>query len=239
MVLEATGGLARAVTSARAAAGLPVGVVHPRQVRDGARAPGQLATTEAWEARARAHCADVIRPPPRPRPDAQTQALRALLGRRQPLISLRTAEQHRRVGTSARLTQAMAAPIPWRNVGIATLDDALETRLRASPLWREHDDLWPRAKGMGPVWARTLWLALPALGDAHTAAERGLGRRGAPPWRPGDPPRSAHALGRARACAHRVIHGHAGGHPLQPAEQSFFRAAPHRGESQKSRPDRV
>ena len=55
MVLEATGGLERAVTSALATAGLPVVVVHPRQVRDCARATGQLATTEALEARALAH----------------------------------------------------------------------------------------------------------------------------------------------------------------------------------------
>ena len=37
IVLEATGGLERAVTSALATAGLPVVVVHPRQVRDVAR----------------------------------------------------------------------------------------------------------------------------------------------------------------------------------------------------------
>ena len=164
MVLEATGGLERAVTSALATVGLPVVVVHPRQVRDCARATGQLATTEALDARALAHCADVIRPTPRPWPDAQTQELRALLGRRQPLVGMRTAEHHRLAGTSARLTKDIEAPMTWLNTGIATLDDDLETRLRASPRWRENDDLWQRAKGMGPVCARTLLLALPALG---------------------------------------------------------------------------
>ena len=78
MGLEATGGLERAATAALATAGLPVVVVHPRQARDCARATGPLATTEALEARALAPCADVIRPTPRPRPDAQTQELRAL-----------------------------------------------------------------------------------------------------------------------------------------------------------------
>src|SRR5438093_3328594 len=164
IVLEATGGLERVATAALATAGLPVVVVHPRQARDFARATGQLAKTEALDARALAHCADVIRPTPRPLPDAQTQELRALLGRRQPLMVLRTAEQHRLAGTSARLTQAMAAHRTWRNAGITTLDDDLETRLRASPRWREHDELLPRAKGMGPVWARTVLLELPALG---------------------------------------------------------------------------
>ena len=164
IVREATGGLERAATSALAAAGLPVVVVHPRQARDCARATGQLAKTDALDARALAHFADVIRPLPRPLPDAQTQELRALLGRRQQLLGMRTAEQNRLAGTSARLTQAMAAHMTWLNADIATLDDDLETLLRASPLWRENDDLLQRAKGIGPVCAHTLLLELPELG---------------------------------------------------------------------------
>ena len=164
IVLEATGGLARAVTSALATAGLPVVVVHPRQVRDVARATGQRAKTEALDARALAHCADVIRPTPRPLPDAQTQELRALLGRRQPLIVMRTAAQHRLAGTNACLTKNMTAPMTWLNADIATLDDELEALLRASPLWREHDERLQSAKGMGPVRAQTLLLERPELG---------------------------------------------------------------------------
>ena len=163
IVLEATGGLERMVTSALATAGLPVVVVNPRQVRDVARATGQLATTDALDARALAHFADVIRPTPRPLPDAQTHELRALLGRRQHLITMRTAEQHRLAGTSERLQTDIAAHITWLNAGIATLDDDIETMLRASPLWRENDDLLQRAPGIGPVCARTLVLELPEL----------------------------------------------------------------------------
>ena len=116
-------------------------MVHPRQVRDGARAAGQLATTEALEARALAPCADVMRPTPRPLPDAQTQARRARLGRRHQLIGMRTADQNRLAGTSGRLQTDMEAHIPWRNVRLALLANALATLRRASPLWRQHDDL--------------------------------------------------------------------------------------------------
>src|SRR6266852_8454444 len=183
IVLEATGGLERAVTSALATAGLPVVVVNPRQVRDVARATGQLAKTEALDARALAHCADVIRPTPRPLPDAQTHELRALLGRRQPLIVRRSAEHNRLAGTSARLTQDSAAPMTWLTAGSATLDDQSATMLRASPLWREHDDLWQSAPGLGPGCARTGVRELPELGTlTRAAADRGLGRRGAAPW---------------------------------------------------------
>jgi len=163
-VLEATGGLERAATAALAAAGLPVVVVNPRHARDFARATGPLAKTEALEARALAHGADVIRPTPRPLPDAQTQEVRALLGRRQPLIVMRTAEQNRLAGTSGRLQTDIAAHITWLNARLATLDDDLETTLRASPLWRENDDLLQSAPGIGPVCARTLLLELPELG---------------------------------------------------------------------------
>src|SRR5262247_2930183 len=164
IVLEATGGLERVATSALATAGLPVVVVNPRQARDFARATGQLAKTDALDARALAHFADVIRPTPRPLPDAQTQELRALLGRRQQLIVMRTAEQNRLAGASERLTQDITAHITWLNAAIATLDNDLETLLRASPLWRENDDLLQSAKGIGPVSAHTLLLELPELG---------------------------------------------------------------------------
>jgi transposase len=167
IVLEATGGLERVATAALATAGLPVVVVNPRQARDFARATGQLAKTDALDAHALAHFADVIRPTPRPLPDAQTQELRALLGRRQQLIGMRTAEQNRLAGTSGRLIQDIEAHIAWLNTRIATLDDDLETMLRASPLWRENDDLLQSVPGIGPVCARTLLLELPELGTLN------------------------------------------------------------------------
>jgi transposase len=95
IVLEATGGFQRAVVAALATAGLPVVVANPRQTRDFAKATGQLAKTDALDARALAHFADAIRPEPRPLPDAETDALRALLTRRRQLIAMRTAEQNR------------------------------------------------------------------------------------------------------------------------------------------------
>jgi hypothetical protein len=77
---------------------------------------------------------------------------------------MRTAAQHRLAGASERLTQAITAPIPWLHATIATLDDDLETMLRASPLWRANDALLQSAKGMGPVRAPTFLLELPEWG---------------------------------------------------------------------------
>ncbi len=70
MVLEATGGLEVPLAAALAVAGLAVAVVNPRQVRDFARAVGQLAKTDALDAQLLARFAEVVRPEPRPLPDA-------------------------------------------------------------------------------------------------------------------------------------------------------------------------
>ena len=92
IVLAATGGFQRAVVAALAAAGRPVVVVNPRQTRDVAKATGQLAKTEALDARALAHFAEAVRPTPRPLPSAQEADLRALFARRRQLVR----EAHRR-----------------------------------------------------------------------------------------------------------------------------------------------
>src|SRR5918992_2173253 len=164
IVLEATGGYQRAVVAALAAAGLPVAVVNPRQARDFSKATGQLAKTDALDARALAHFAEAVRPPPRPLPDAQADALAALLARRQQVVAMRTAEQNRLGSAPARLQADIQAHITWLNTRLAALDDDLNTTLRASPVWREREELLRSVPGIGPVCTRTLLLDLPELG---------------------------------------------------------------------------
>ena len=80
---------------------------------------------------------------------------------------MRTAEQNRLAGTSGRLQTDIEAPMAGLNERLATLDDDIETLLRASPLRRENDDLLQSAPGIGPVCARTLVLELPELGTLN------------------------------------------------------------------------
>ena len=62
IVLEATGGYELLCVAALAAASLPVVVVNPRQVRDFARATGQLAKTDRIDADILALFAERVRP---------------------------------------------------------------------------------------------------------------------------------------------------------------------------------
>ena len=72
IVLEATGGMEVRLGAALAAAGLPVAIVNPRQVRAFARAMGRLAKTDRLDAAVIAHFAEAVRPPVRPLPDEAT-----------------------------------------------------------------------------------------------------------------------------------------------------------------------
>jgi transposase len=164
VVLEATGGLERAATAALAAAGLPVAVVNPRQVRDFAKATGRLAKTDALDAAVLAHFGDAVQPPPRPMPDAQAQALAELITRRQQLVEMRTAEQNRLASLTGSRRTRVAAHLVWLRQELADLEAELDAAIQASPSWRVRDQLLQRVPGVGPVVARTLVADLPELG---------------------------------------------------------------------------
>lgn len=164
VVLEATGGLEVPLTGALAAAGLPVVVVNPRQVRDFAKATGKLAKTDALDASVLAQFAEVVRPALRPLPDAATQALSALLTRRRQLIEMLTAEKNRLGTAPPPVRKGIRAHITWLDRRLADLDEELAQVIRESPLWREKDDLLRSTPAVGPVLSRTLLAGLPELG---------------------------------------------------------------------------
>ena len=164
VVLEATGGLQAPLASALAIAGIPVAVVNPRQVRDFARATGQLAKTDAIDAQILARFAEAVRPAPRPLPDEATQEFSALLTRRRQLIEMLVAEQHRMRTAPYPIQQQIQAHLTWLKQQLAMLDEDLTHRIQATPLWREQEDLLRSVPGIGPVVSRTLLGELPELG---------------------------------------------------------------------------
>jgi transposase len=177
VALEATGGLERMVVAALALAELPVAVVNPRQVRNFAKATGRLAKTDAVDAAVLAHFAQALQPTPRPLPDAATQALGALVERRRQVVGMLTAEKNRLQQALPAVHDKVAAHIVWLEQALAEVDGELDQLLRASPLWRERDQLQRSVPGVGPAVSRTLLAHLPELGEGsvkHLAALVGL-----------------------------------------------------------------
>ena len=164
IVLEATGGFEAPLAAALAGAGQPVVVVNPRQVRDFAKATGQLAKTDALDAAVLAHFAQAIRPEVRPLPDADARALAALVDRRRQLIEMRTAETNRLGLTTARVATSLRAHIAWLSKQLDQVDRELTELIQASAVWRAKDDLLQSVPGIGPAVSRVLVSELPELG---------------------------------------------------------------------------
>jgi len=168
IVLEATGGYELLGVAGLVAAALPVVVVNPRQVRDFARATGQLAKTDRIDADILARFADVVRPDVRVIADAEAQELEALLARRRQLLEMLQAERNRVgqvFGKGKRLVRkSLKAHITFLERELRMTDTDLGAMVKASPAWRERDELLRSVPGVGPVLSRTLLADLPELG---------------------------------------------------------------------------
>jgi transposase len=164
IVMEATCGLERPLLRALVDAALPVIVVNPRQVRDFAKATGQLAKTDTLDAPVLARFAEVIRPALRVIPDAPTQELAALLARRRQVLAMQQAEQNRLDRASDRVRKRIAAHVHWLSDERARLDEELDDMIQRSPGWRAREELLQSVPGIGPVMSRTVLAELPELG---------------------------------------------------------------------------
>ncbi len=167
VVLEATGGIELALVAELGAAGLPVVVINPRQVRDFARATGRLAKTDRIDAQILAQFGEAVKPTPRPLPDAGAQELTALLARRRQVIEMLTAERNRLRRALRKVRPSISAHIEWLESQLKDLDRDLEQSVHSSPLWREKENLLRTVPGIGPVVASTLVAALPELGTLN------------------------------------------------------------------------
>ena len=167
IVLEATGGYEAVPAAALVAAGLPVVVVNPRQVHDFAKASGQLAKTDALSAAVLAHFGEVMQPPVRPLPDADTQALQHWLARRRQLVEMLTAEQNRSQTAPVAIRPTIKAHLGWLRRQLKGVERRLKEQIQRSPVWRAQEHLLASVPGVGPVLATTLLADVPELGQLN------------------------------------------------------------------------
>lgn len=168
IVLEATGGWETKVTTALDAAGLPVVVINPRQVRDFAKSVGQLAKTDRLDARILARFGEAIKPPLRSIKSQSEQELDALSGRRRQLIDMLTAEKNRYGSApNATVRDEIKEHIDWLQERIDKVDEQLQSLLKCSPVWRTKDAILKSVPGIGPVVSVSMLAELPELGTLN------------------------------------------------------------------------
>jgi transposase len=166
VALEATGGFETIAAASLAAAGLPVVVVNPAQIRAFAKAIGQRAKTDPIDAAVIARFAEATRPEPRPLPDAATRLLADLVARRRQIVEMIGAERQREKRVMIpRLRKSIARLLKALEKELASLDGDIDDAVRGSPAWRAKEDLLASVPGVGPTIARTLIAELPELGQ--------------------------------------------------------------------------
>lgn len=165
VALEATGGYETVAAATLAAAGLPVVVLNPAQIRAFGRALGQRAKTDPIDAALIARFTAATKPEIRPLPDEATQRLADLVARRRQIITMMVAERQRQRRLSEpRLQKSIARLLDALQRELSELDQEIEDDVRGSPAWREKEDLLASVPGIGPTIARTLIAEMPELG---------------------------------------------------------------------------
>lgn len=164
VVLEATGGLEVPLAGALALAGVAVAVVNPRQVRDFAKATGKLAKTDRIDAAVIAHFAEAIHPEPRELPDEATTLLSAIVARRRQLIEMLVMEKNRHATAPLKLRKDISEHIDFLTRRIKGVDKELQTHLRATPIWREREELLRSIPGVGLIVSASIVANVPELG---------------------------------------------------------------------------
>ena len=174
VVMEASGGYETAAATTLAAAGVPVAMVNPKQVRDYAKARGLLAKTDRLDAQVLAGFGRDLHPPVRPLPGPAQRELTELLDRRLQLVQMRAQEKSRLETVLPVARKSVKEHLAWLDKRIHKLDLELTERLRASPLWQGKAQLLQSVPGVGKVTIWTLLSRLPELGHLNRGAVAAL-----------------------------------------------------------------
>ena len=174
VVLEATGGYEGLAVRRMHAAGLPVAVVNPRQVRDFAKATGRLAKTDKLDAGVLAHFAEAVHPDRQQPPEEEQQRLGEALARRRQLVEMITAEKNRLASAPGWLQEEVAEHIAWLEKKLKMLSEQLQQAVEDDPEWAAKAKLLGEVQGVGPVLTLTLLAELPELGKLDRRHIAGL-----------------------------------------------------------------
>jgi len=161
VVVEATGGYEDALIEACCDAGLWVSRINPRQARDFARATGELAKTDAIDARLLCLLSKLFADRLRRHqaPAAWQRELRDWLRRRGQVVVALQAQQQQASMAPAAVRRLMTRTVMALKRELAAIDQAMQALVKAhaTPALRS-------SKGLGPIFQSSMLALLPELG---------------------------------------------------------------------------
>lgn len=166
VVCEATGWYGRALVHRLNAKAIPVTVANPRQVRDFARASGQLAKTDRIDAGVILRFARTMCPAPSPPKDASSDRLSGLVRRRRQVVDIYAAEKQRLAGLDEASVAALTREhITFLEGQITRLDKLIAEQIKDDPALKARAGLLRTVPGIGPTIAAVLVAEVPELGQ--------------------------------------------------------------------------
>ncbi len=165
LICEATGGYQRHMVKACFDADIPITVTNPLRVRDFARATGQLAKTDAIDARILSLYGATFRPARTLPKSPVMEKLAAFQTRRKQLIDLHTAEHNRLLETDVPLLRrSLTSIIKALDREIETIDKQLLEIVQSDKELSTKVETLSQTKGVGITTAIALLAAMPELG---------------------------------------------------------------------------
>ncbi|GAP12460.1 transposase [Longilinea arvoryzae] len=164
IVVEATGGLERAVVSLLSLDGFRVAVVNPRRVREFARSIGLLAKTDKVDARLLVRFGEAIQPEPTRLPSEEEQQLTALMTRRRQVIEMLTMEKNHLCSAHPSMQTSIQKIMQALQQELVELNHQIDDLIGHTPDFQEKNDILRSAPGVGQVTAAILLSDLPELG---------------------------------------------------------------------------
>lgn len=166
VVIESTGRLEVPLALALDEHNVPYRIVNPRQVRDFARAMGQLAKTDRIDALILARWGESAKLEPKSLPDRSRRELRALVMRRAQLVRTLLAEKNRMRGeTVPKVLKSLKTTVAWFEKQIGNFDKELDQTIRGNPEFSALSDRVQSVPGVGKNTANVLAASLPELGS--------------------------------------------------------------------------
>jgi transposase len=136
VVMEANGTFELPVAGALATEGLPFALVHPRTVRDFARAIGRMSRTDKGQAGLLAYFAELVRPEARSLNPEVIQQLKDLRLRRHDITQMVSLERSRLSGSDPVVLKDLQAHIGFLERSLSMLDEQVNRIIRSSSVWR-------------------------------------------------------------------------------------------------------